>query len=209
MKKIYFAVILSVLAIAVVTGGSRLRAHATVSSAILLSQLAGSFAGQTAANYGRCFNKSMSALQSCSKTPASQVVPWLSNSTIRFTSDAKGNSCGEQIGANAPLSPGPAPAGNSDSILVGVTTSYNPVTGSGQIAYKYYTAGPGVSCKGAIFVNTAKAPVVATATINFVVSEDGNRWDWITLAIHTAKPVDYVAGYVAHASALRQTSPAI
>lgn len=206
MKKIYFAVILSVLAISFVIGGSRLRAHATISSAIPLSNLAGSFAGQSAANYGRCYNKSVTKLQSCSITPASQVIPWVSNSTFRFTIDAKGNSCGEQVGANAALSPGPAPAGNSDSILVGVTTSYDPVAGSGQIGYKYYAAGPGVSCKGTLFVNTAKAPVVATATINFVVSEDGNHLDWITLNIHTTKPVDYIAGYVAHASASRQTS---
>src|SRR5215831_5509701 len=82
VKKIYFAVILSVLAIAVVIGGSRLRAHATVSLGIPLTQLAGNFAGQSAANYGRCFNKSMSALQSCSITPPSQVVPWVS--TLHF-----------------------------------------------------------------------------------------------------------------------------
>jgi hypothetical protein len=204
MKKIYFVIISSVLAIAVVIGASRLRAHAqAITSSISLSQLAGSFAGETDANYGRCYNSTFTTLQACSKTPASQVVPWISNSTIQYTSDAAGNSCAELIGANAAASPLPSPAGNMDWILTGSVNSYNPATGRGQIAQKYYVAGPGVSCNGATFVNTAKAPVIVTATLNFVVSQNGNRIDWITLSI-AATPVNWVAGFIGHAYLLRQ-----
>jgi hypothetical protein len=206
VKKIYFAVIASVLAIAVVIGVSRLRAHAGATPGILLSQLAGSFAGQGASNYALCFNKTFTAVQACSITPGSQVVPWLLNSTNQVTVDTKGNSCGEVIDANAPTFPGPFAAGGDDDIIVGVTTSYNPATSSGNTSFKEYVAGPGVSCIGAVFVNRAKAPVFLTGTEHFVVSENGDRVDAIILTVHTTSPVDFVAGYVGHGFSQRQTS---
>jgi len=208
MKKINFAVIASVLVIAAVIGGSRLRAHAgsAATSGIPLSQLAGSFAGQTATNYALCLNAALTAPQSCSKTPSTQVIPWVDNATTQGTTDTKGNSCSEEIETNAPFFPGPFPANGNDDILVGVTTSYNPATGSGTASFKEYAAGPGVSCNGATFVNTAKAPVIINATIHFVVSQNGSRLDAITQTIHTTSPVDFIAGFVGHGFALRQTS---
>jgi hypothetical protein len=211
VKKIYFAMILTVLAFLVVIGGTRLRAHAqSTTPSIPLAGLAGSFAGQIATNYGRCYNSTFTTLVACSSTtPALQVVPWISNSTIRFTSDTAGDSCGEAIGANAPVAPppGPAPAGNSDSVLVGTLTSYNATTGSGQNKYKYYTVTPtnGVHCNGFNLVNPHGAPALANATVNFVVSAGGNRLDWIFLNITLASPTpNYISGYVAHAYATRQ-----
>src|SRR6516165_177959 len=208
MKKINFAVIASVLVIAAVIGGSRLRAHAgsAATSGIPLSQLAGSFAGQTATNYALCLNAALTAPQSCSKTPSTQVIPWVDNATTQGTIDTKGNSCSEEIETNAPLFPGPFPANGNDDIVVGVTTSYNPATGSGTESFKYYAAGPGVSCNGATFVNTAKAPVILSATTHFVVSQNVSRLDAITLTVHSTSPVDFVAGYVGHGFTLRQTS---
>ena len=125
--------------------------------------------------------------------------------TRHNTSNNKGHSCNEVVDASAPLFPGPEPAGVNDYIAVGVVTSYNPATGSGNTAFKFYFAGPGVSCNGAIFVNTAQAPVFFTATNHFVVSENGNRLDAVTLTIHTTSPVDFLAGDVEHGFALRQT----
>jgi len=208
MKKINFAVIASVLAIAAVMGGSRLRAHAgsAATSGIPLSQLAGSFAGLATANYGLCLNATLTAPQSCSKTPSTQVIAWVENATTQGTVDTKGNSCTEEIETNAPLFPGPFPAGDNDTILVGVTSSYNPATGSGTESFKGYAAGPGVSCNGATFVNTAGAPVILSATTHFVVSQNGSRLDAITLTVHSTSPVDFVAGYVGHGFTLRQTS---
>jgi len=208
VKKINFAVIASVLAIAAVIGGSRLRAHAgsAATSGIPLSQLAGSFAGLSTANYALCLNAALTAPQSCSKTPGSQVIPWVDNATEQSTIDTKGNSCGEGIETNAPLFPGPFPAGGNDDILVGVTTSYNPATGSGTASFKEYAAGPGVSCNGATFINTAKAPVIISGTEHFVVSQNGSRLDAIVLTIHTTSPVDFIAGFVGHGFILRQTS---
>ena len=128
------------------------------------------------------------------------------NATTQSTVDTKGNSCGEDIETNAPLFPGPFPAGGNDTIFVGVTTSYNPATGSGTLSFKFYAAGPGVSCNGATFVNTARAPVIDSGTTHFVVSQNGSRLDDITLTFHTASPVDFIAGLVGHGFALRQTS---
>jgi hypothetical protein len=191
---------------AVAMGGSRLRAQvgSSGSSGIPLSQLAGSFAGGGTSNYSVCFNKNFTAVQSCSKTPLAQIVPFVNNSTSQGTSDTKGHSCSEVVDAGAPLFPGPEPAIVNHYILVGVTTSYNPATGSGDASFKFYIAGPGVTCKGATFVNTAKAPVSYTATEHIVVSENGTRLDAVALTFHTISPVDFIAGDVAHSFALRQ-----
>jgi hypothetical protein len=206
VKKINFAVIASVLAIAAMIGGSRLRAHAGAAATSGISLPAGSFAGQDSANFGLCFNKTFTAVQACSTTPSSQVVPFINNHAGQYTVDSKGNTCGESIGPVAPLFPGPEPAGLDDDILVGVVTSYNPATGSGSATYKAYLAGPGVGCKGAVFVNTAKAPIIFTITEHFVVSQNGDRVDAVVLTIHTTSPVDYIAGLVGHSFVTRQTS---
>jgi hypothetical protein len=207
VRKTYFAAIVGGLAIAaVVMGGSRLRAQvgASGSSGIPLSSLAGSFAGEGASNFGVCFNKNFTAVQSCSKTPSAQIIPFVDNATSQGTINTKGGSCNELVDTSAPLFPGPQPAGVNNYIAVGVVTSYNPATGSGDTSFKYYFAGPGVTCKGATFVNTARAPVSFTATVHFVVSESGNRLDAVALTFHTISPVDFIAGDVSHAFALRQ-----
>ena len=85
MRKTYLAVIASGLVIALVMGGSRLRAHAG-SSGIPLSQLAGSFAGEGSSNYGVCFNRDFTAVKSCSETPPAQIVPFVDNFTSQGTS---------------------------------------------------------------------------------------------------------------------------
>jgi hypothetical protein len=207
VKKTYFAVIAGGLAIAaVVMGGSRLRAQvgSTGSSGIPLSSLAGSFAGEGNSNYGVCFNKNFTAVQSCSKTPLAQIVPFVDNATSQGTGNTKGSSCTEVVDTSAPLFPGPQPAGVNNYIAVGVTTSYNPAIGSGNTSFKFYFAGSGVTCRGATFINTAHAPVSFTATNHFVVSERGNRLDAVNLTFHTISPVDFVAGLVGHSFALRQ-----
>ena len=168
--------------------------------------MAGSFAGLATANYGLCLNATLTAPQSCSKTPSTQVIPWVDNATTQGTTDTKGNSCSEEIETNAPFFPGPFPAAGNDDIVVGVTTSYNPATGSGTLSFKFYAAGPGVSCNGATFVNTAGAPVILSGTQHFVASQNGSRLDAITQTIHTTSPVDFIAGFVGHGFALRQTS---
>jgi len=169
-------------------------------------QLAGSFAGESAANYGVCFNANFTAVQSCSTTPLAQVVPFVDNATSQGTTDTQGNSCGNEFETNAPFFPGPQPAGQNHFIFVITTTSYNPGTGSGNYLVKLYNAKSGVFCHGATFVNSAHEPVFVTVTSHFVVSENGKRIDSVNLTVHTASPVDFVAGHGGHSFALRQTT---
>jgi hypothetical protein len=204
VKKTYLAVIASGLVVTLVMGGSRLRARAG-SSGIPLSDLAGSFAGESAANYAVCFNSSFSAVQSCSTTPQTQIVPFVDNATFHFTSNTTGSSCADEFETNAPLFPGPEAAGVNHFIVVIVTISYDPATGSGNSIIKGYLAKNGVGCRGASFVNTAGEPVDFTAKGHFVVSENGNRSDAVVLTIHTTSPVDVLSGFVGHSFALRQT----
>lgn len=206
MRKTYFAVIAGGLAIAaVVMGGSQLRAQvgSTGSSRIPLSSLAGSFAGEGNSNLGICFNENFTAVQSCSRTLQAQIVPFVEHSKSHGTVNAKGDSCAEVVEISAPLPPGRQRAAVNHYIAVGVTTFYNPATGSGDVSYEFYIAGPAVTCNGATFVNTAKAPVRFTETAHFVVSENRRRFDVVVQTIHTT-PVNFVSGLVAHGFAVRQ-----
>jgi hypothetical protein len=169
--------------------------------------LAGSFAGESEAHYGVCFNSNFSAVQPCSTTPLAQIAPFVDNATTQGTSDTRGNTCGNEFETNAPLFPGPEPAEVNHYIFVVTTTSYNPATGSGNSLVKVYFAKSGVFCRGATFVNTAQEPVFVTGTVHFVVSENGNRLDTVNLTAHTTSPVDFVSGFVGHGFALRQTNP--
>jgi hypothetical protein len=207
VKKRYFAVIAggTVIAAAVMSS-SRLQAQvgSTGSSTISLSSLAGSFAGEGNSKVGICFNENFMTVQSCSRTPQSQIVRFVEHSKSHGTVDTKGGSCGELREISAPEPPGRLGTAVNNYIAVGVTTSYNPATRSGDVSYKFYIAEPGVTCNGATFVNTAKAPVKFTETAHFVVSEDGTRFDMDVLTFHTISPVDFVSGLVAHGFALRQ-----
>jgi hypothetical protein len=204
MKKTYVAVIASALAIAAVTGGSRLRAHAdTESEGIPLQKLAGSFAGQGEANYNLCFNADFSSLQDCATTPADHFFPWHLNFTSQGTADTKGNACSELIQTDASVLPLPFAATVSDFIIVEVSTSYNPSIGSGDSSFTEYVAGPGVKCNGSTFINTDGATAVGSGTLHLVASNNGNRLDAVTLTIKVS-PINGVSGFVGHSFAVRQ-----
>jgi hypothetical protein len=207
VKKTYFTIIARGLAIAIVVmGGSRLRAHAgsTEGSRIPLSSLAGSFAGEGNSKVNICFNENFTAVQSCSRTLPAQIVSYVEHAKSHGTINAKGGSCGEIVEISAPVPPGRQETAVNHYIAVGVTTFYNPDTGSGDVSYKFYRRLGNVTCQGATFVNTANAPVIFTETAHFVVSENGNRFDVVVLTFHTITPVDFVSGLVAHGFALRQ-----
>jgi hypothetical protein len=204
MKKTYVAVIASAFAIAAMTGGSRLRAHAdTESGGISLKKLAGSFAGESEAKYGICLTADFTALQDCATTPADHIIPWNENATIQGTSDTNGNSCYEEIQTNAPVFPGPQAAQVIDNIVVQVSTSYNPSTGSGDNSFKIYVAGPGVKCNGSTFVNSDNATAIVTGTLHFVASNNGNRLNSVVRTIQLS-PINGVSGFVGHDFAVRQ-----
>ena len=206
VKKTYFGIIAGGLAIAtVVMGGSRIRAQvgSTGSSRIPLSSLAGSFAGKGNSKVTICFNENFTAVQSCSRTPDAQIVSFVENSKSHATVDIRGGTCAEVREISAPEPPSRLSTAVNNYIAVGVTTSYNPDTGSGDVSFEFYLAKPGVTCNGATFVNTAKAPVKFAETAHFLVSENGTRFDLVVQTIHTT-PVDFVSGLVAHGFALRQ-----
>jgi len=207
VKKTYSAVITGGLALAMlVTAGGRLRAQvgSTGGSRIPLSSLAGSFAGEGNSKVNICFNQDFTAVQSCSRTLQAQIVSYVEHAKSHGTVNANGDSCAEVVEINAPVPPGRQETAVSHYIAVGVTTFYDPDTGSGDVSYKFYRRLGNVTCKGATFVNTANAPVNFTETAYFVVSENGNRFDVDVQTIHTITPVDFVSGLVAHGFALRQ-----
>jgi hypothetical protein len=188
----------------VIGGGTRLRANAGFgSSGLLLFRLAGNFAGETEGNYGLCFNDDFSALRDCSTTPDDHVVAWHNNYTTQGTGDTKGNSCSEFVGTEGPVFPIGQPSSVDDYIVVLAVTSYNPSTGSGSSSFTEYVAGPTVKRNGSTLVNTGTAPSVATGTIHFVASNNGNRLDAVNLTVQLS-PINGIAGFVGHGFSLRQ-----
>jgi len=171
---------------------------------IPLSSLAGSFAGQGAASFGLCFNADLSSQVACStlSSNATSIVTFVEHFTSQVTYDSNGNSCNELVGSYAPRFPGPEPAATFDIIQVSVTTDYNSNTGSGDSSFTQYKAGLGVTCNGAVLVNTGNASEIGAGTSHFVVSKNGNRID---AALKTFQnPTGAVAGDVAHGTADRQ-----
>jgi hypothetical protein len=153
VKKRYLVVSASALAVAVLIGGSRLRAQADIKSqGNPLKNLARGFAGEFAATTSLCLNDTFTDVQDCSITPATQVVPFHNDATTQDTFDTKGNACVELIQISSSVPAGPGPADISNGILVLTTTSYDSSTGSGYLGFTEYEAGPGVKCNGSTLV---------------------------------------------------------
>jgi hypothetical protein len=190
VRKTYFAIIAGSLAIAmVVMGGSRLRAQvgSTGSSRIPLSSLAGSFAGEGNSKVNICFNENFTAVQSCSRTLQAQIVPYVEHAKSHGTINAKGDSCAEIVEISAPVPPGRQETAVNHYIAVGVTTFYNPDTGSGDVSYKFYRRLGNLTCKGA---TSCCRPTLSTSAFGSTTRVTPPRADSRVLRPSTVKTTE-------------------
>ena len=158
---------------------------------VTLASLAGKFAARGSGSLTLCFNSGFTALADCSLS-TSNLVPFNFARIEQETRDAAGNSCGFPIVTSAPVSGTKFPAGVSTATVVGTTTSFDPTTGSGTISLKGYHGG---TCNGAVFDSTG-ATQTNTAKFSFLVSDSGNRIEFILTSISYVTSAFSVAGSV-------------
>jgi hypothetical protein len=157
---------------------------------VTLASLAGKFAARGSGSLTRCFNAAHTALQDCATAPI--VVPYNFARIEQETRDAAGNSCGVPTVTSAPVSGTTFPAGVSTGTIVGTTTSFDPTTGRGTIGVNGYHGG---TCIGAVFDSTG-ATLTNTATFAFLVSDSGNRIEFINTSASYINSAFSVAGSV-------------
>lgn len=164
---------------------------------------AGKFAGRSTAFFTLCFVTDFSALADCASAP--HLVPMSLARVAQASSDEAGNFC--VVGTNmiAPLFGTKFPASIVTNIVVGTTTSFDPTTGAGTQSFSQYQGGG--SCIGAGFDGTG-ATQVAAGTQSFVVSDSGNRIEFVVTgfsAIDSAFSVaGSIQGLVQSATSIRQ-----
>ena len=157
---------------------------------ITLASLAGKFAARGSGSLTLCFNAGHTALQDCATAPL--VVPYNFARIEQETRDAAGNSCGVPTVTSAPVAGTTFPAGVSTGTIVGTTTSFDPTTGRGTIGVHGYHGG---TCIGAVFDSTG-ATLTNTATFTFLVSDSGNRIEFINTSASYITSAFSVAGSV-------------
>jgi hypothetical protein len=157
---------------------------------VTLASLAGRFAARGSGSLTLCFNTGFTALQDCATAP--NLVPFNFARIEQETRDAAGNSCGVPTVTSAPVSGTKFPAGVSTGTIVGTTTSFDPTTGSGTISLSGYHGG---TCIGALFDST-RATLTNTANFTFLVSDSGNRIEFILMKISYVTSAFSVAGSV-------------
>jgi hypothetical protein len=155
---------------------------------VTLASLAGKFAERGGGFATVCFNAGFTALQDCATAP--HVVPFNVTVIEHFTQDKAGNFCEVSTSAAAPVSGSTFPAGVGTVTNVGTTTSFDPTTGSGTGSVNEYHGG---SCNGAVFDSTG-ATLTATATFSFVVSDSGNRIEFLLTSFSAVNSAFSVAG---------------
>ena len=178
------------LFMATMIGGPVRVSHAQDDGGVTLASLAGKFAARGSGSLTLCFNAGHTALQDCATAPL--VVPYNFARLEQETRDAAGNSCGVPTVTSAPVAGTTFPAGVSTGTIVGTTTSFDPTTGRGTIGVNGYHGG---TCIGALFDNT-DATLTNTATFTFLVSDSGNRIEFINTSASYITSAFSVAGSV-------------
>jgi len=111
----------------------------------------------------------------------STIIPENGSSTGELTQDQNGNFCQTAVGTfgfGGPLAFLPPLV--SAFQAVSKVTNYDPSTGSGDTSFTNYTGG---KCNGSKFDPTGST-VTATGTSHFVVSNGGERTDFVITTIN-------------------------
>jgi hypothetical protein len=126
-----------------------------------------------------CFNPATLAEEPCS-TAGALVVAESEIYSGAATVDEEGNSCVSfnLLASDLPVDARP-PHLTANAHCVGKTLNYDSTTGTGDGSFTVYIGG---TCSGATFDSTG-ATITKTGTFHFVVSNGGNRSDFIITAL--------------------------
>jgi hypothetical protein len=148
---------------------------------VTLADLAGKFAGRGYGFATLCFSAGVPI--SCSSVSAAPV-PFNDTLIWQQTRDAAGKSCGVTTETLARVAGTKSPAIVNTRTHVGTTTSFDPATGSGTEHFDRYQGG---SCIGAVWDGTGT--LTSTGTGSFVVSDSGNRFEFLWRTYTSISPV--------------------
>ena len=134
----------------------------------------GQFSFNAQGNVGLCLDPATSNLESCS-TSGVLVISAMGTDLGAVTWD-NDHSCASYTNVQSllPLGASP-PMVTSNFHLVTQVVHYDPTTGTGDNIFTTYTGG---TCNGATF-NSMGATEFSTGTEHFVVSDGGNRLDFV------------------------------
>jgi hypothetical protein len=160
---------------------------------------AGQFSQTFQGSFALCLDPTSFAEESCSTT-AVLVIPLsiLDNGVI--ASDETGNSCATitEVDSDLPVDASP-PNVTANEHSVGTLLNYDSTTGTGNGSFTNYIGG---ACNGATFDSTG-ATELASGTNHFVVTDNGNRVDFLITSI--TNPTGSIGDFSASGTNLRQT----
>src|ERR1700730_16506719 len=145
---------------------------------------AGHFSYTEQGSAAECLNPTSGAPESCSASGV-RVVPVSILCNGAETRDGTGNVCETEVAVVSTLPVNASPPTVQTVQNVYKLLNYDPRTGTGDESYTSYVRG---ACNGATF-NSAGAMKIATGTVHFVVTDNGNRIDSVVTALTGAQGV--------------------
>ncbi len=177
MKARYATLLDATLLVIVATFAGVLTSNAADSQQGGIPLVVGQFSFNAQGTVGLCFEPNSINLELCS-TPTPPGVNVISamgtdNGAVTW---ADGHSCASYTNVQSllPLGPSAQPSGKF-TLVTTLLHAYDPTTGTGENSFVTYYGG---KCNGAIF-DGATATVFSTGTEHFVVSDGGNRLDFV------------------------------
>ena len=178
--------------------------RAAADGGIPLAALAGNYAFTCQGTFSICLDSKTFAPIDCgAKTPL-VVVPLTDLGIGELTRDAKGNLCSNdlEVVSSLPVDNTP-PSVSPVHPAVGITSNYDPVTGTGDISVIEYRGG---KCIGSTFDSTG-AVETTTFTFHFAVSNQGKRIDMVVtsaVAFVTGTTGNFIGDFSLSCTNLRQ-----
>jgi len=161
----------------------------------------GQFSFSAQGNVGICLNPGTSTVESCGASGV-VVISTIGTDNGAVTWDDAGNSCASYTNVQSALPLGGSPpAVTATAHLVTKLADYDSTTGTGNNLFTTYIGG---TCNGATF-DSRGATVFSTGSEHFVVSDGGNRLDFVLTTLTNS--THSIGGFSFTGTELKQTSP--
>ena len=160
---------------------------------------AGQFSSTLQGSLAFCLDPTSFAPESCSASGA-LVFPLSVLAVGAYTQDSSGNSCAAytEVDSNLPVDASP-PNVTANEHVTAKVINYDSTTGTGDDSFTSYTGG---ACNGVTFDSTG-ATELSSGTTHFVVTNDGNRVDYIFTTLTNS--TDSIGDFSLAGTNLKQT----
>jgi len=154
--------------------------RAAAGQGIPLKALEGNYSLTNQGPFSLCLNPATFAGVNCAKFSGPLIVPQTYLNVGGLTRDDDGNSCGTLTAVSSSLPvDNTLPFVDNTARAVGKISTYDSVTGTGEISFTNYSGG---KCNGSTFDKT-DATETGTAVAHFAVSNGGKRMDLVYTSV--------------------------